>query len=128
MALMFLQERRMVRSVWFRTIDEQTIKSNYTLSLILDIVENISIKKVFTKLNLQWRYNNIQTKEGNEQKAAFIILKGLFKLTVIFFRLTNSLVMFEIMINKILQNLINTREIASFINNVIVGMEVSWYA
>ena len=28
------------------------MKNNYPLSLILDIVENINIKKVFTKLDL----------------------------------------------------------------------------
>jgi len=37
--------------------------------------------------------------------------------------LTNSLAMFQTMINKILQNLINTGKVASFINNVIIGME-----
>ena len=31
----------------------------YPLPLILDIVENIDTKKVFTKLNLRWDYNNI---------------------------------------------------------------------
>ena len=36
----------------YRYLNEQTIKNNYPLSLILDIVENISTKKVFTKLDL----------------------------------------------------------------------------
>ena len=40
-----------------------------------------------------------------------------------FFRLTNSPVMFQTIINEILQNLINTSEVASFINNIIVGIE-----
>jgi len=31
--------------------------------------------------------------------------------------------MFQIMMNKILRNLINTREVASFIDNVIMGTE-----
>ena len=42
---------------------------------------------------------------------------------VIFFRLTNSLVIFQIMMNKILWNLINTGEVASFIDDVIIRME-----
>ena len=50
-------------------------------------------------------------------------LEGLFELTVIFFGLTNSPVMFQTMINKILQNLINTRAVRSFIDNVIVRTE-----
>ena len=40
-----------------------------------------------------------------------------------FFRLTNSPVMFQTIINEIPQNLINTSEVASFINNIIVGIE-----
>ena len=49
-------------------------------------------------------------------------LKELFKPTVMFFRLTNSLATFQ-MINKILQNLINTGEMVIFIDNVIVRTE-----
>ena len=40
-----------------------------------------------------------------------------------FFKLTNSLVIFQIIINEILWNLINTRKVVSFIDNVIVGIE-----
>ncbi len=50
-------------------------------------------------------------------------LEELFKPTVIFFGLMNSLVMFQMMMNKILWDLINTGKIASFIDNIIVGME-----
>ena len=49
----------------------------------------------------------------------FITSEGLFEPTVIFFRLTNSLAIFQIMMNEILQNLINIREVASFIDNVM---------
>ena len=53
----------------------------------------------------------------------FIMLERLFKPIVIFFRLTNFLVIFQIMINEILQDLINTGKAASFINNVIIRIE-----
>ena len=51
---MFLQKRRTVRSKWFRTIylNEWTVKDNYPLPLISDIVESMGMKKVFTKLDL----------------------------------------------------------------------------
>jgi len=39
-----------------------------------------------------------------------------------FFGLTSSLATFQKMINKILQDLINTEEVTSFINNIIVGI------
>jgi len=51
----------------------------------------------------------------------FITPKRLFEPTVMFFRLTNSLVTFQMMMNEILWDLINIGEIANFIDNVIVG-------
>jgi len=54
---------------------------------------------------------------------AFITLEELFKPTVIFSGLINLLAMFQIMINKIILDLINTKEVVSFINDVIAGMK-----
>jgi len=53
----------------------------------------------------------------------FTTPEGLFKLIVMFFGLISLPAIFQTMINKILQNLINTREVASFIDNVIVRTE-----
>jgi len=78
------------------------IKNNYSLPLISDIVENIGTKRVFTKMDLWWEYNNVRIKEGDEWKAAFTIPEGSFKPTMIFFGLMNSLVMFQTMMNGIL--------------------------
>ena len=50
-------------------------------------------------------------------------LKELFEPTVMSFEITHSLVIFQIIMNKILWNLINIGEVTSFINNIIVGME-----
>ena len=41
-----------------------------------------------------------------------------------FFELTNLLATFQTMINEILQDLINTGKVASFINDVIVRIEM----
>ena len=43
----------------YRYLNEWTVKNNYPLSLLLDIVKNISTKKVFIKIDLEWDYNNI---------------------------------------------------------------------
>ena len=75
-------------------MNEWTIKNNYSLPLISNILENIGMKKMFTKMDLQWGYNNVRIKEGDEWKMAFMILEGSFKLIVMFFGLTNSLATF----------------------------------
>ena len=50
-------------------------------------------------------------------------LEGSFEPTVMFFRLTNSPTTFKMIINEIFQNLINTGEVVSFIDDIIVGIE-----
>ena len=42
------------------------IKNNYSLLLISDVLENIGTKKMFTKMDLRWGYNNVRIKEGDE--------------------------------------------------------------
>jgi len=37
----------------YRYLNEWTIKNNYPLPLISDMVENIDMKKVFTKIDLR---------------------------------------------------------------------------
>jgi len=74
----------------YKYLNKWTIKNNYPLPLISDVVENIGIKKVFTKMDLRWGYNNIQIKEGDEWKAAFTTPERSFEPTVMFFGLTNS--------------------------------------
>jgi len=46
-----------------------------------------------------------------------------FEPTVMFFRLMSSSAMFQTMMNKILQDLINTRKITNFINDIIMKTE-----
>jgi len=48
---------------------------------------------------------------------------GVFELTVMFFGLTNSPATFQVMINDILRDLINTEEVAVFMDDVLVGTE-----
>ena len=81
------------------------------------------MRKVFTKIDLRWGYNNVRIKEGDKWKAAFMILEGSFEPTVMFFGLTNLPATFQTMINEILWNLINTGKVASFIDDIIIEME-----
>jgi len=111
-------KKRMVQD--YRYLNEWTIKNNYPLPLISDI----RTKKLFTKMDLRWSYNNVRIKEGDEWKAAFMMPEGLFEPTVMFFGLTNSPATFQAMMNELLRDLINTGKVAVFIDNVIVGMEL----
>ena len=66
----------------------------------------------------------MRIKEGDEWKVAFMTSEGSFEPMVMFFRLTNSLAIFQAMMNELLQDLINTGKMAAFIDDVIVGMDM----
>ena len=87
-------------------------------------MENIGTKKVFTKMDLRWGYNNIRIKEGDEWKAMFMMPEGSFEPTVMFFGLTNSPATFQAMMNELLRDLINIGKVAAFIDDVIVETEM----
>ena len=53
----------------------------------------------------------------------FTTPKGSFEPMVMFFGLTNSPVIFQVIMNELLRDLINMGKVVAFIDDVIVGME-----
>ena len=115
------REKRIV--IDYRNLNDQTVKNNYLLLLITDLIDNMGSKQVFTKMDLWWRFNNVRIKEGNEQKEAFITHIGFFELIVMFFGITNSPATFQTMMNEILRDMINKGKVVTFVDDILVGME-----
>lgn len=55
---------------WY--LNQRTIKNNYLLSLISQLIDCLKSCDKFTKLDLWWGHNNIYIKGGNKWKAIFI--------------------------------------------------------
>ena len=115
------KSKRMV--IDYCNLNNQTMKNNYLLPLITNLINNIGSKKVFTKIDLRQGFNNVRIKEGDEWKGAFTIYIGFFKPTVMFFEMTNSPATFQAIMNKILRDLINKGKVAIFVDDVLVGTE-----
>ena len=92
-------------------INDYTIRNQYPLPLITDLITDLQGTHIYTKLDIQWGYNNIRIKEGNEHKAAFKTHYGLYEPTVMFFGLTNSLATFQTMVNHIFRSIIAKHEL-----------------
>ena len=114
-------KKRMVQN--YRYLNSWTIKNNYPLPLISDLIDSIGKKMVFTKMDLRWGYNNVRIKEENEWKAAFLMPEGSFEPTVMFFGLTNSLATFQAIINDLLRDLVVKEKVAVFIDDIMVATE-----
>ena len=114
-------KRRMVQD--YRHINEGTIKNAYPLPLISDILDGVGTRKVFTKLDLRWGYNNVRIKEGDEWKAVFTTHIGSYEPTVMYFGLTNSPATFQTMMNDLFRDMVNQGNTATFINDIIVATD-----
>ncbi len=55
----------------YRKLNKMTIKNRYPLPLISELIDKLCGAKYFMKLDVRWGYNNVQIREGDEEKAAF---------------------------------------------------------
>jgi len=78
----------------YQHINQWTVKNGYPLSLIADILNGVEKRKVFTKLDLRWEYNNVRIKKGDKWKIAFTMHIRAYEPTVMYFGLTNSSAIF----------------------------------
>jgi len=104
----------------YRKLNQVTIKDKTPLPLIGEVIDKLKEAKYFNKLDLIWGYNNVQIKEGDEWKAAFLTNKGLFKPQVMYFGLCNSPGTFQRMMNSIFRELLYEGVLANYMDNFVI--------
>jgi len=50
----------------YHNLNSQTVKNNYLLPLITELIDNMGSKRVFMKMDLRWGFNNVRIQEGDE--------------------------------------------------------------
>ncbi len=104
----------------YRKLNEMTIKNRYLLPLISELIDKLRGAKHFTKLDVQFGYNNVRIKEGDEEKAAFRTNQGLYEPTIMFFGLTNSPATFQWMMNDIFHDLIGEGKVTIYLDDILI--------
>ncbi len=104
----------------YRKLNEMTIKNQYPLPLISELIDKLRGARYFTKLDIRWGYNNVRIKKGDEEKAAFRTNRGLFEPTVMFFGLTNSPATFQWMMNNIFHDLIGEGKVTIYLDDILI--------
>jgi len=104
----------------YRKLNQVTIKNKTPLPLIGKVIDKLKEAKYFNKLDLIWGYNNVQIREGDEWKAAFLTNKGLFKPQVMYFGLCNSPGTFQRMMNSIFQELLHEGVLANYMDDFVI--------
>jgi len=104
----------------YQYLNNGTIKKNYPLLLVGDLVDKLRGAKWFTILNIRWGYHNIRIKEGNEWKGAFKTNKGLSEPMVMFFGLCNSPATFQNMMNDIFRDMLDEGWIIIYMDDILI--------
>jgi hypothetical protein len=87
------------------------------------LINGLKKSKVLSKMDVWWGYNNIRIKEGDKWKAAFHTSSGLYEPTVMFFRLCNSPVTFQVFMNEIFVYLIRAGVVKVYMDDILVYMD-----
>lgn len=104
----------------YRYLNSITVKNKYPLLLVDDLVQKLKGARYFTKLDVQWGYNNVRVRAGDEWKAVFRTNRGLFEPLVMFFGLMNSPATFQTMMNEIFSDLIRDGKICIYMDDILI--------
>jgi Reverse transcriptase (RNA-dependent DNA polymerase) len=95
------------------------VKNAYPLPLISEIMDKLKGAKYFSKFDIQWGYNNVWIRSGDEWKATFNTNQGLYEITVMFFGMCNSLATFQAMMDVIFKKKIEEDLIIVYMDNIL---------
>ena len=74
----------------YHKLNQYTVRDNNPLPNIQLALEQLHGKRLFSKFDIRWGYNNIRIKEEDQYKAAFKTPKGTYVPRVMYFGLTNA--------------------------------------
>ena len=90
----------------YQKINAMTVCNIAPIPCAVDHIHDLGGVQYYTKMDIRSGYNNIRIKDGNQEKGTFKTCYRLFKLTVMFFGLTNSPTTFQTMMDNIFRDII----------------------
>ena len=88
-------------------LNNLTVKNRYSLPLIRETLNLLTLSVIFTKLDIIAAFNKLQMAEEKEWKTAMRICYGLFEYLVMSFELCEASSFFQSYINDILWDCLN---------------------
>jgi hypothetical protein len=107
MLFVFKKNEKLRLCVDYRSLNKIIRKNRHSLSLIIQMLNQLKDCRFFIKIDLTNAYNRIRIKKKDEWKTTFRIRYEHFEYLMMFFDLTNASITFQIYINKTFNELIN---------------------
>ncbi len=103
----------------YRALNNIMIKNSYSLSLIAELQNKLQNAQWFIKFDILEAFNQIWIKKEDEWKTVFCTQLEHYKYLIMFFNLINTLIMFQIFVNNVLQCYLN-QFIIVYLNDILV--------
>ena len=85
----------------WRKLNARTVRDNYMLPRIDDLLDRLSQAKYFTAIDLQSMYHQLRIKKEDRPKTAFVTRYGTFEFNVVSFGFTNAPALAQRYMNKL---------------------------
>jgi hypothetical protein len=108
--------------IYYRALNEVTIKNNYPLPRIEDLFGQLSGSSVFSKIDLRSGYHQLRIWPSDIPKTAFFTKYGLYEFIVMSFGLTNAPTFFMYLMNSVLMDNLN-KFVVVFIDDILIFQE-----
>ena len=110
-------------SLWlcidYRQLNIVTIRNQYPLPRIDELFDQRQGSRLFSKIDLRSGYHQLRVNEGDVPKTSFSTLYGHYEFRVISFGLTNALIAFMDLMNRVFQPYLD-RFVIVFIDDILV--------
>jgi hypothetical protein len=103
----------------YHSLTEVTIKNKYPLPRIYDLFDQLKGAKYFSKVNLRSGYHQLNIRESDIPKTAFVTRYGQYEFTVMSFGLTNAPAYFMNLMNKVFMEELDKFAVV-FIDDILV--------
>ena len=90
------------------------------IPLIPELIDKLLEAQFFTKLDVQWGYNNIRIREGDEWKTTFKSPMGLYESLVMNFGLCNMPATFQMFMDEQFKVLIATGHVVVYLDDILI--------
>ncbi len=107
----------------YRDLNEITVKNNYSLSLLFEMLNHFAHAKYFIKIDIHNVYHCIQIRKNNEWKMTFHTRYDQFEYQMMLFELINASAIFQFYVNHTLKSFMNICCMI-YLNDILVYSEM----
>jgi hypothetical protein len=107
----------------YRKLNKNTIRDNFPLPVIDDLLDSLKNKTIFSILDLKSGFHQIRICSESTKYTSFVTPKGQYEYLRVPFGLCNAPAVFQRFINKIFKGLIDDGKICVYIDDILIASE-----